>query len=75
MTTVAPLREVLGNFLDETDLDHDCYHGREGIVQQVRTDDAAKGTGRAIDSIEYKVRIEELDEEMRFRVRDVRPRS
>lgn len=57
---------------DETDPDHDRYHGEVGTIQQVRTDDAAKETGKAIDSVEYLV---ELDtHEMWFRARDVRPR-
>lgn len=59
---------------DETDPDHDRYHGEEGIIQETRTDDAALETGRAIDSIEYLVRLEDLSEEMWFRERDIRPR-
>jgi len=57
-----------------TDSDRDRYHGREGIIEQIRTDDAAWETDRAIDSIEYLVRVGEQDEEMRFRGEAVRPR-
>nr|WP_255246070.1 hypothetical protein [Halolamina sp. CBA1230] len=62
---------------DETDPDHDRYHGREGVIEEIRTDDAAKETGRAIDSIEYLVELDDgagKTEEMWFRGRDVRPR-
>lgn len=58
---------------DTTDSDHEPYHGREGVVRQVRTDDAAKETGRAIDSVEYLVELDGGDMEMWFRGRDVRP--
>jgi hypothetical protein len=59
---------------DTTDPDHEPYHGREGVVRQVRTDDAAKETGRAIDSVEYLVELGDTGMEMWFRGRDVRPR-
>jgi hypothetical protein len=29
---------------DTTDPDHDRYHGREGTIEQIRTDDAARLT-------------------------------
>lgn len=55
------------------DGDYDRYHGREGIIEGVRTDDAGLETWRTIDSVEYLVASEKLDEEMWFRSRYIRP--
>lgn len=74
MYTLETGDRVRIDYPDTTDSDHDCYHGREGTIEQIRTDDAARETDKAIDTIEYLVRTDELDEEMWFRVRDVRLR-
>lgn len=57
---------------DETDPDHEQYHGREGTVVDVDVDDAGRETGDERDSIEYSVEFEN-GESMHFRWRDLRP--
>lgn len=57
---------------DTTDPDHTQWHGCEGVIQQVKHDDAAEETGRETDSTEYYVEISDTDS-MWFRERDLRP--
>ena len=57
---------------DETDPDHNAYHGQQGTVVGVLTDDADEETGDSRDATIYRV---ELDNGQRtdFRWRDLRP--
>lgn len=57
---------------DESDPDHDAYHGRHGTVVTTIVDDAAEETGDARDGAIYRV---EFDDGTRadFRWRDLRP--
>lgn len=57
---------------DKTDPDHEPYHGCEGRVADVDTDDAGIETGDERDSIEYLVEFDD-GESMHFRWRDLRP--
>jgi ribosomal protein L21E len=56
---------------DETDPDHDEYHGQHGTVVEVLFDDANEETGDSQDATIYRV---ELDDGTRadFRWRDLR---
>ncbi|QLG26863.1 hypothetical protein HUG10_04595 [Halorarum halophilum] len=58
---------------DETDPDHDAYHGVHGTVINVVEDDADTLTGDARESIIYRVELE-AGGEVDFRWRDLRPR-
>lgn len=57
---------------DETDHDHENFHGKHGRVVDVTPDDADAVTGRDIDSGIYRV---ELDDGTTFdaRLPDLRP--
>jgi ribosomal protein L21E len=57
---------------DETDLDHDAFHGRHGEVVDVVEDDAGAETGDPRDSVIYRVRFDD-GSEADFRRRDLRP--
>jgi len=57
---------------DETDPDHDRWHGREGTIVDVTVDDAGEDTGDDRDSIDYLVEFSG-GESMHFRWRDLRP--
>ncbi|MFD1646666.1 hypothetical protein [Haloarchaeobius litoreus] len=57
---------------DESDPDHERWHGTEGTVVDIREDDAGMETGDERDSIEYRVESDG-GESMWFRWRDVRP--
>jgi len=56
---------------DESDVDHE-YHGEHGTVIDVLQDDASTVTGRADDSVLYRVEFQNGDTQD-FRGRDVRP--
>lgn len=57
---------------DERDPEHDEYHGKHGVVREVRTDDAGETTGDERDGYLFTV---ELDSGpvTDFRWRDLRP--
>jgi hypothetical protein len=57
---------------DETDPDHDEYHGRHGKVVAVLEDDAGRTTGDERDSLLFRVELEDGGVED-FRWRDLRP--
>jgi ribosomal protein L21E len=57
---------------DETDPDHDRFHGVHGTVIKVVADDAEKLTGDGRDSYLYRVRFED-GTTADFRWRDLRP--
>lgn len=57
---------------DETDPDHESYHGRHGVVVEVFEDDAGLETGDERDSVLYRVEFDS-DETADFRWRDLRP--
>lgn len=56
---------------DESDFDFEAYHGQEGIVVAVLSDDANQVTGIDQDRQIYRVRLEE-GSEIDFRRRDLR---
>lgn len=57
---------------DETDPDHDPFHGRQGTVVKVYSDDAGDETGDERDSYLFRVKFDDgsLHD---FRWRDLRP--
>lgn len=57
---------------DETDPDHDTFHGRHGTVIDTITDDAASETGDQRDSMIYRIEFEE-GSQADFRWPDIRP--
>ncbi|ACV10296.1 hypothetical protein Huta_0107 [Halorhabdus utahensis DSM 12940] len=57
---------------DETDPDHDIYHGEEGVVLSVLEDDASQATGDERDSLIYRLELDSGDV-VDFRWRDLRP--
>jgi hypothetical protein len=57
---------------DETDPDHDAYHGRHGRIVATMTDDAATETGNPVDGTIYRVEFEQGNR-ADFRQRDLRP--
>jgi ribosomal protein L21E len=57
---------------DETDPDHEAYHGVHGRVVTVLTDDAGEVTGETVDSRLYRIELD-TGEGMDFRRRDLRP--
>ena len=57
---------------DETDPDHERYHGFRGTVVAVINDDAGRTTGDERDSLLFRVELEEGSVED-FRWRDLRP--
>jgi len=57
---------------DETDPDHERYHGVQGTVVAVLVDDAGQTTGDERDSLLFRVQLEEGGVED-FRWRDLRP--
>ncbi|MGQ3413107.1 hypothetical protein ACT4ML_12690 [Natrinema sp. LN54] len=57
---------------DETDPDHDQYHGRHGTIVEILEDDAGAETGYDQDSFLFRLEFES-DETMDFRSRDLRP--
>ena len=57
---------------DETDPDHESYHGEHGRVITVLTDDADSVTDNKRDTRLYRVALD-TGEEADFRWRDLRP--
>jgi len=57
---------------DETDPDHDRFHGKHGTVIEVVSDDAQALTGDKRDSELYRVEFED-GTTTDFRWRDLRP--
>ena len=57
---------------DETDPDHERYHGVRGTIITVLEDDADRATGDSRDSLLFRVELEDDDVED-FRWRDLRP--
>lgn len=57
---------------DETDPDHDEFHGEHGTVIDVIEDDAGKTTGSESDSRLYRIEVED-GRTHDFRKRDLRP--
>jgi ribosomal protein L21E len=57
---------------DETDPDHDRYHGLHGIVVEMLEDDADRVTGEERAGEIYRVELE-TGETADFRWRDLRP--
>ena len=57
---------------DELDPEHEAYHGKEGVVKEVRKDDAGVVSGDERDQYVFTVELcsgREVD----FRWRDLRP--
>lgn len=57
---------------DQSDPDHDAFHGKHGIVTAVLDDNAAATTGDERDSLLYRVQLDN-GQEMDFRWLDLRP--
>jgi ribosomal protein L21E len=57
---------------DETDPDHELYHGRHGEVVELLEDDASEVTGDERDSLIYRIRLDD-GKSVDFRWRDLRP--
>lgn len=57
---------------DETDPDHERYHGVHGTVVEVIGDDGGEVTGDDRDATIYRVELEN-EETADFRWRDLRP--
>ena len=57
---------------DETDPDHEPYHGVHGRVTAILTDDVGEVTGETNNSRLYRLTLE-TGETMDFRRRDIRP--
>lgn len=63
---------VRADLPDETDPDHEQFHGRSGEVIEIFEDDAGLETGDERDEIIYRVRLDN-GEKADFRWRDLRP--
>lgn len=57
---------------DETDPDHDSYHGRQGTIEDILADDVDEETGDERDSYIYRIKFDD-GETVDFRWRDLRP--
>lgn len=57
---------------DQTDPDHDEFHGEHGTVVSVLEDDAGETTGRDQDSLLYRIEMED-GKTFDFREADLRP--
>jgi ribosomal protein L21E len=68
----SPGNRVRIDIPDETDPDHERYHGDHGTVVSVMDDDAGTETGDPRDRTVYRVELA-TGEEMDFRWRDLRP--
>lgn len=57
---------------DETDPDHEIYHGRHGFVRNILTDDAGKAVGDESANLLYRVEFDDgaIGD---FRQHDLRP--
>lgn len=68
----APGDRVRIDIPDELDPEHETYHGEEGVVKDVKTDDAGEVTG--VDRDQYVFTVElSSGREVDFRWRDLRP--
>ena len=72
MTQLTEGERVRIDIPDETDPDHEQYHGREGEIVAVLNDDAGDVTGDDRDSLLFKVELDS-GEVTDFRWRDLRP--
>lgn len=72
MNAFEPGDRVRIDLPDETDPDHETFHGRAGEVVQVLTDDAAKSTGDGRDATIFRVKFRD-GTTADFRWRDLRP--
>jgi ribosomal protein L21E len=59
MARFAPGDRVRIDIPDETDPDHERYHGREGTVVELLADDASEETGDSRDAIIYRVGLDD----------------
>lgn len=57
---------------DETDPDHDAYHGHHGTIVEILEDDADRVAGEEREGLIYRVELE-TGETADFRWRDLRP--
>lgn len=57
---------------DETDPDHEQYHGHKGVVVELLDDDVSELTGDDRDSVVYRVRLDD-GRTVDLRWRDLRP--
>jgi ribosomal protein L21E len=57
---------------DETDVDHQQYHGQHGTIVSTLSDDTNEITGNEQDARLYRVEFES-GQTMDFRSRDLRP--
>ena len=73
MQRFAPGDPVRIDIPDETDPDHDRYHGRLGKVIKVFEDDASETTGDERDRTLYRVELND-EQTADFRWVDLRPR-
>lgn len=73
MPRFVPGDSVRIDIPDQTDPDHDSFHGRKGEVIEVLEDDASMTTGDRRNGVLYRVRLED-DETVDFRWVDLRPR-
>lgn len=71
MSQFEPSDRVRIDIPDETDPDHDQYHGRRGEVIELLEDDVGEVTGDERDATLYRVKLE--NEVVDFRWRDLRP--
>ncbi|TKX86740.1 hypothetical protein EXE43_06835 [Halorubrum sp. SS5] len=60
------------DILDETDPDHEHFHGQHGKIVKMVSDDAGNLTNDDGDSVIYRVELAS-GETMDFRRRDIRP--
>lgn len=72
MTAFEPGERVRIDLPDETDPDHETFHGRAGEIVEVLVDDAEKTTGDVRDATIYRVEFPD-GTTVDFRWRDLRP--
>lgn len=72
MTEFGPGDRVRIDIPDETDLDHERFHGQHATVIKMISDDAGSLTNNNRDSVVYRVEFDS-GETMDFRKRDLRP--
>lgn len=72
MTKFEQGEQVRVDIPDQSDPDHERYHGKHGTVISVLTDDLPEITAQNADSPIYKVEFES-EETMDFRGHDLRP--
>jgi hypothetical protein len=72
MARFTPGDRVRIDIPDETDPDHERYHGREGTVVELLADDASEETGDSRDATIYRVELDD-GSTVDMRWRDLRP--